>query len=52
MIITLVMFFVLIALYLGMLGLVKFSENVIALPQPAPLADGAEKKARDGAQPL
>jgi hypothetical protein len=38
---TIVMFFVLIALYVAMFGLVKFAENVIAKPELAPLDKGA-----------
>jgi hypothetical protein len=34
---TIIMFFVLIALYVAMFGLVKFAETVIAKPQLAPL---------------
>jgi hypothetical protein len=40
MVFTVVMFFVLMACYVAMLGLVKFSENVIAEPQFVPLGDG------------
>jgi hypothetical protein len=45
------MFFVLIALYVAMFGLVKFSENVIAKPHLAPLDNGAATTA-DGAKSL
>jgi hypothetical protein len=41
MVFTIVMFFVLIALYVAMFGLVKFAENVIAKPELAPLDNGA-----------
>ena len=41
MVFTLIMFFVLIALYVAMFGLVKFAENVIAKPELAPLDKGA-----------
>jgi hypothetical protein len=41
MVFTIVMFFVLIALYAAMFGLVKFAENVIAKPELAPLDKGA-----------
>jgi hypothetical protein len=40
MVVTFVMFFVLIACFVVMFGLVKFSENVIARPQLVPLDDG------------
>jgi hypothetical protein len=41
MLLTIVMFFVLIALYVAMFGVVKFAENVIAKPQLAPLDNSA-----------
>jgi hypothetical protein len=41
MVFTIVMFFVLIALYVAMFGLVKFAENVIAKPELGPLDRGA-----------
>lgn len=41
MVLTLVMFFVLIACYAAMWGLVTFSENVIAKPQLVPLDNAA-----------
>ncbi len=37
MVFSIVMFFVLIALYVAMFGLVKFAENVIAKPELSPL---------------
>ena len=40
MLLTLVMFFVLVACYAAMWGLVTFSENVIAKRQLVPLDDG------------
>ena len=41
MVFTIVMVFVLIALYVAMFGLVKFAENVIAKPELALLDKGA-----------
>jgi hypothetical protein len=41
MVFTIVMFFVLIALYVAMFGLVKFAENVIAKPELSSLDNGA-----------
>ena len=52
MVFTMVMFFALIALYVVMVGLVKFSENVIATPQRVPLGDGTATKTRDSEKSL
>jgi uncharacterized membrane protein (DUF485 family) len=52
MVFTVVMFFVLIALYVVMVGLVKFSENVIATPQVLPLSGGSATTTSDSAKSL
>jgi uncharacterized membrane protein (DUF485 family) len=52
MVFTMVMFFVLIALYVVMVGLVKFSENVIATPQLVRLGEGPATTTKDSAQSL
>jgi len=52
MVFTMVMFFVLITLYVVMVGLVKFSENVIATPQLVPLGEGPATTTKDSAQSL
>jgi len=44
---TVLMFFVLIASYALMFGLVKFAENVIAKTQYEPAGDGAAARAGD-----
>jgi uncharacterized membrane protein (DUF485 family) len=50
MVFTILMFFVLIAVYVGIFGLVSFSENVIATPQRVPLGDGT--RTTDSAESL
>jgi uncharacterized membrane protein (DUF485 family) len=50
MVFTIVMFFVLMALYVVMVGLVKFSENVIGTPQLLPLGDGITTESVDSAE--
>jgi hypothetical protein len=52
MVFTIVMFFVLIALFVMMFGLVKFSENVIGTPQLMPLSDSTSNKTIDNAESL
>jgi hypothetical protein len=52
MVFMIVMFFVLIALFVMMLGLVKFSENVIGTPQLVPLGDSTSNKTIDNAESL
>jgi uncharacterized membrane protein (DUF485 family) len=52
MVFAVVMFFVLIALYVVMVGLVKFSENVIATPPVLPLSDGSATTTVDSAKSL
>ncbi len=47
MVFTVVMFFVLIAAYVVMFGLVKFAENVIAAPQLAQLDNGSATETAD-----
>ena len=49
---TIAMFVALIALYVVMFGLVKFSEKVIATPQLAPLAGGTAPSTVDSAKSL
>lgn len=49
---TIVMFFALIALYVAMVGLVKFSENVIATPQLVPSNDDTEREPIENARSL
>jgi hypothetical protein len=49
MVVTFGMFFVLIVCFVAMFGLVKFSENVIARPQPVPLGNGAVTRTTDSA---
>ncbi len=44
---TLLMFFVLVASYALMFGLVKFAENVIAKTQYGPAGDGAAARTED-----
>ena len=50
MLFTVLMFFVLILCFAAMLGFVKFSENVIAKPQVAPLNDNTAAQSVDGAK--
>ena len=50
MVVTFVMLFVLIACYIAMFGLVKFSENVIARPRLVPLDNGTATGATNSAQ--
>jgi hypothetical protein len=52
MVFMIVMFFVLIALFVMMLGLVKLSENVIGTPQLVPLGDSASNKTIDNTESL
>ena len=49
---TFVMFFVLIACFVAMFGLVKFSENVIAKPQLVPLGNDTGTRITDSAKSL
>ena len=49
---AIVMFLALIALYVVMVGFVKFSENVIGTPQLARSGDGAGTKAIDSTEAL
>lgn len=49
---TVVMFFVLIASFVMMFGLVRFSENVIRTPQLMPLGDAMAKESTDNCEPL
>ena len=46
------MFFVLIVLYVLMVGFVKFSENVIATPQLAPSGEGTATKTIDSTKSI
>jgi hypothetical protein len=50
MLFTVVMFFVLIACYVAMWGLVKFSENVIAKPQLVLPGNGTATRRTDNAK--
>jgi hypothetical protein len=50
MVFTILMFFSLIALFISMIGLVKFSENVIATPRLAPVGNGTATKTVGGTE--
>jgi len=52
MVLTLVMFFVLIACFVAMWGLVEFAENVIAKPQLVPLQNGDATGTTDSTESL
>jgi hypothetical protein len=52
MVFTIVMFFVLIALYVAMFGLVKFAEHVITKPQLVPSGNGTAARGTDSAKSL